>query len=75
MNRRLRAAVKGAILFPVWVMTTLTIALLAVLFVGMVIYAAFPLGPTDSALAGMGVIFVICLAAIGAWAGWTDADD
>ena len=75
MSRRLRAAVKNAVLFPVYAIVMLAFAALAVAVVGVIVHSIFPLGPTDSVLVGICVIFVISLAGVGAWAGWSDADE
>lgn len=75
MSRRLREALKGAVLLPMGAIAISIASLLPLMLIAIAIYAAFSLDPTNSVLVGVGAVLVVFLAAVGAWVGWRGADD
>ena len=74
MGRRLQAAVRNAILYPVYMAAALAATGLVVGLLALLIHAVFPLTIWEALWAGMGVFAVVFLAALGALAGWREPD-
>ena len=75
MDRRLRAAVKNAILYPVYAAAALAATGAVVALLALLIHAVFPLTIWEALSGGSVVLMVVFLAALGALAGWSDPDD